>query len=85
MIVEQIYIGESIERYKIMARDNPDKYIVLENNRPLLRKKYLLKKKALSWKVKIGSPTNTYALNDLISQIEYHIEPPERSEHPKNS
>lgn len=85
LIVVQIYIGDTVERYKIMPKNNPDKYIVLENNRPLIRKKYLLKKKALTWKVKIGQPHNSYALNDLIAQIEHHIEPPEgRGIHPKN-
>lgn len=85
MIVEQIYVGDTIERYKISARDNPDKYIVLENNRPLIRKKYLLKKKALTWKVRIGQPHNTSVLNDLIAEIERHIDPPAGSSiHPKN-
>jgi hypothetical protein len=85
LIVEQVYIGDTVERYKVMAKDNQDKYIVLENNRPLIRKKYLLKKKALSWKVKIGSPNNVFALEEVIRQIEYNIDPPERSPHPKNS
>jgi hypothetical protein len=30
MIVEQVYLGATVERYRIMARDNPDKFIEIE-------------------------------------------------------
>jgi hypothetical protein len=45
----------------------------------------MLRKKALTWKVRIGNPKNLHSLEEVIRQIELNIDPPERSEHPKNS
>lgn len=84
MICELIYEGESVERFKIWAKNNPDKFIVLQNNRPLIRKKYLLKTKRITWKVIQGSVTNIKALEDVIAMIEYKIDPPDSYIHPKN-
>jgi hypothetical protein len=78
MTVELIHTGDSIERYKVQARDNPAKYIILENNRPLIRKRYLLQTKKLVWKVKEGNVGNITALNEVIRIIEDWIEPKQR-------
>jgi hypothetical protein len=78
MTVELIYTGDTVERYKVHARNNPDKYIILQNNRPLLRKKYFLQTKKLTWKCTEGTINNVTALNEVIKIIEDWIEPRHR-------
>jgi hypothetical protein len=85
LTVERTYVGDSVERFRIYPRSNPDKYIEVENNRPMIRLKHQLKNKRYQWKVKIGSPHNITAFNEVIEQIERYLEPPEgRGVHPKN-
>jgi hypothetical protein len=84
LTVERTYVGDSVERFRIYPQNNPDKYIEIENNRPLIRQKHGLKTKRYQWKVKIGSPRNMTAFNEVIEQIERYLEPPSRGVHPKD-
>ena len=72
---EKVYEGESVERYKVFSKKNPSHYIILQNNRPLLRKKLLLQTKRLTWKVTEGEITNISAVNEVIKIIEDWIQP----------
>ena len=75
MTVEIIQKNESIELYKVYARGNTSNYIILQNNRPMIRERYKLKTKSLTWKVIEGEIKNRRALNEVIKILEFWIEP----------
>lgn len=75
MTVELVSEDASFERYKIIAKNNPGKFIILQNNRPLIRGKNL-KHKRLNWMVVEGEITNRTALEEVIKILEFWIEPP---------
>jgi hypothetical protein len=60
---ERIEKGKEFEKFRICARNRPYKYIVLQNNRPLIRPKLNLKTKRYSWKVTEGNITSKVALD----------------------
>lgn len=66
--------GQTFEKFTIWARDNPYKTIVLQNNRPLIRRKLKLKNKPYNWKVISGNIRDQRALDDTIALIEKHLE-----------
>jgi len=74
MTVELTYEDKAVERYKVHARNNAGKYIMLQNNRPFLRSKNL-KYKRLNWKVLEGEIKNRSALDSVIEIIEFWINP----------
>ena len=76
MICELVYEGESVERFRVSAKNNTANYIVLQSNRPLIRKKFHLKTKRITWKVTEGTVRNTRTLEEVIALIEEQIEPP---------
>ena len=74
MLCECILKTEAIEQYKIWSQKKPDKFIIIQNDRPLIRKKYNLKTKKINWKVIQGRITNQKSLKDVIEMIESAIE-----------
>jgi hypothetical protein len=75
MAVELVAEDAVMERYKVHARANPTKFIILQNNRPLIRGKNL-KHKRIAWKVLEGEIKNRTAYDELIKILEFWIEPP---------
>ncbi|OQP46428.1 hypothetical protein A4D02_30780 [Niastella koreensis] len=68
--VEQLYIDERFERYKITARNGD---IVLESNRPLFRGKGL-KHRPGTWTQIDGKPLSTHAIELIAEEIQKHVE-----------
>ena len=75
LTAELIYEDKDVERYKVWARKNTSKYIMLQNNRPFLKSKNL-KDKRFNWKVLEGEITNRSALDKVIEILEFWIDPP---------
>jgi hypothetical protein len=71
---ERIEKGKEIEKFRVYARNSPYKYIILQNNRPLVRTKLNLKTKRYSWKVIEGNINNKVALDKTIEIIEWYLE-----------
>lgn len=74
MYCELTETDQTFERYTIWPKDNPYKTLVIQNNRPLIRKKLKLKTKPYSWKVVSGEVKDQRALDDTIAIIEQYIE-----------
>jgi hypothetical protein len=70
MTVELVSEGASFERFKINAKNNSGKFLILQNNWPLIRGKNL-KHKRLNWKVVKGEITNRTALDEDIKILEF--------------
>jgi hypothetical protein len=66
--------GQTFEKFTVWPKDNPHKTIVLQNNRPLIRKKLRLKTKPYSWKVLSGNIRDQRALDETIALIEGYID-----------
>jgi hypothetical protein len=66
--------GQTFEKFTLWPKDNPYKTIVLQNNRPLIRKKLKLKTKPYSWKVISGNIKDQRALDETIALIEKYID-----------
>jgi hypothetical protein len=66
--------GQTFEKFTVWPKDNPHKTIVLQNNRPLIRKKLRLKTKPYSWKVISGIISDQRALDETIALIEEYID-----------
>lgn len=65
-----IHKDEVCERYKITPVANPEKNLILENNRPLIRGRYKLKKRKIDWKVIEGPNMGPKTVQQIISAIE---------------
>lgn len=74
MYCELTETGQTFEKFTIWPKDNPYKTIVLQNNRPLIRRKLKLKTKAYSWKVVGGEVKDQRALDETIALIERYID-----------
>jgi hypothetical protein len=74
MYCELTETGQTFEKFTIWPKDNPYKRIVIQNNRPLIRKKLKLKTKRYSWKVVSGEVKDQQALDDTIAIIEQYLE-----------
>ena len=74
MTCQRIQEGETTEQYKLWATNNPGKYVILQNNRPLLRNKLNLKYKKLAWKVVEGKVQSKHTLEKVIEMIEGNID-----------
>jgi hypothetical protein len=61
-----------IERYKIATLKDPEKYIILENNRPLIRGKYKLKNRRIDWNQVYGQ-MSAHNVEKIIEVIENHL------------
>jgi hypothetical protein len=58
------------ERYKITPLANPDKHIIIENNRPFIRELKALKSRRIDWKQVEGSNISERTLRIIIEQID---------------
>lgn len=68
--------GPGFERFKVTPKNNPEKVLIIQNNRPLIRKKLQLKHKPLTWSIKEGSVNNNRNYEQLIKKIELVLDPP---------
>ncbi len=55
-------------RIKVTPLANPDKYIILKNNEPLIRGKYKLKSRRIDWKLVEGDMRKS-AMEMIIEAI----------------
>jgi hypothetical protein len=76
MNVELIETGKGFERYRITPKGNPDRYIIIQNNKPLIRGKLGLKHKPLTWTLKEGEVKDQRNYEKMIKEIEKVLEPP---------
>ncbi len=76
MIVEKIFESDRVERFKVSAKNKPLNFIVLENNRPLIRDKLHLKSRRIDWEVYKGEVRSVRALELTIEAIMNKSEPP---------
>jgi hypothetical protein len=74
--VERIAIGKGFERFKVHPKENPEKFIVIQNNRPLIRQRLHLKHKPLTWTLKEGEVKNEKYYQQLLQKINEVLEPP---------
>jgi hypothetical protein len=68
--VDLIHKDEICERYKVYPPEDPTKYIILENNRPLIRGKYKLKKRRIDWKQTAGRTMSVKTRAEIEKIIE---------------
>jgi hypothetical protein len=83
--IEQEYISDQIERFKISGMKHS--FIMLQSNRPYLRLKGL-KRKKIDWKLIEGTVHNASALEMLLNEMTDHIykienPAPDWKDHPK--
>jgi hypothetical protein len=67
---EMIHKDKNVERYKITPPANPDKFMIIENNRPFIREVKGLKKRRIDWKLVEGAAISDRTLQSIIDQIE---------------
>jgi hypothetical protein len=72
---ELIHKDKNVERYKITPIANPDKYMLIENNRPFIREVKGLKKRRIDWKLVEGPNVSDRTLQSIIKQIETPLKP----------
>jgi hypothetical protein len=72
---ELIHKDKMVERYKITPPANPDKYLIIENNRPFIREIKGLKKRRIDWKQVEGPTKSERTLQMIIDQIENPTKP----------
>jgi hypothetical protein len=73
---EQIHQDQRCRRIKVYPVANPDKYLILENNEPLIRVKLQLKHRRIDWKLIEGPQMNKSTLDRIIREIENPTKPP---------
>jgi hypothetical protein len=74
MTVERIKVDKSFEEFRIFNPKTPEKYIIIQSNRPLLLAKGL-KKHRINWTVLEGHVTYKQPLTMVIQLIESHLNP----------
>ena len=72
--VEMYYQSDQIEKYRVIARNRT---IVLQSNRPLIRKNGMKHRKP-DWKLVEGELQNMTFLQSLVETINRHIKREER-------
>jgi hypothetical protein len=79
LLCEQIHKDKRVQRYKIWAKNDPDKYLILENNKPLIRDKLKLKERRIDWTLieHTGPPISNSTLESYIYAIIDHYTPPD--------
>jgi hypothetical protein len=79
LLAEQIFVDSRIQRYKIWPEKDPDKYVILENNKPLIRDKKKLKNRKIDWKVieHTGPEISKSTSEQYVHAIIMHYIPPE--------
>jgi hypothetical protein len=73
---EQIHQDQRSKRFKVYPVADPDKYLILENNEPLIRGKLRLKHRRIDWKLIEGPQMNKSTLDRIIREIENPSKPP---------
>jgi hypothetical protein len=79
LLAEQIFVDTRVQRYKIWPEQDPDKYVILENNKPLIRNKLKLKNRKIDWKVieHTGPAISKSTIEQYVHAIIMHYAPPE--------
>jgi hypothetical protein len=79
LLAQQIYVDARIQRYKIWPEKDPDKYVILENNKPLIRDKKKLKNRKIDWRVieHTGPKISKSTTEQYVHAIIMHYIPPE--------
>ncbi len=74
------YADKVKEQYRVHPKENPEKYYLIQNNRPFIRGKGL-KQRRIDWKLLEGTISNKYIFDQIINLIQERIEPqlPEQS------
>lgn len=68
--VQLIHSDQRCERYKVFPPQDPDKYFIIENNKPLIRGVYKLKKRRIDWKKIEGQNISPKTLEEIYRKIE---------------
>jgi hypothetical protein len=66
---ELVHQDHRCKRFKVYPPANPEKYLILENNEPLIRGKYHLKHRRIDWEYKEGEKLRDKTLNAIIQGI----------------
>lgn len=66
---EIVHQDKRCRRYKVWPTNNPDKYIVVENNEPLIRGQLKLKHRRIDWKQVEGRDISNGSLEMIIKEI----------------
>jgi hypothetical protein len=79
LLAEQVFVDTNVQRYKIWPEKDPDKYVILENNKPLIRNKLKLKNRKIDWKVieHTGPKISKSTIEQYVYAIILHYAPPE--------
>jgi hypothetical protein len=79
LLADQIFVDTRVQRYKIWPEKDPDKYLILQNNKPLIRNKLKLKSRKIDWKVieHTGPKINKSTIEQYVHAIILHYMPPE--------
>jgi len=77
LLAEQIFVDTRIQRYKIWPRKEPAKYLILENNKPLIRNKLKLKNRKIDWKIveQTGPKISKSTIQQYVNAIILHYQP----------
>jgi hypothetical protein len=70
MKADLILKNEVCEQYKVYPTNSPELFIILENNRPLIRERYKLKKRRIDWKQTEGKTISVKTRAEIIKNIE---------------
>jgi hypothetical protein len=74
LTVELVHSDQDFETFKIYPNNKPEKHVLIQGNRPMLRRKGL-KHKAIKWAVN-GEVRYQSNVDQAIKLIEQHLEPP---------
>jgi hypothetical protein len=74
LICQLIQKDQKKEQYRIYPKNNPGKFLTIENNRPLIRGRYS-KTRRIDWKLTEGRSLKPSVLDRLINIIQNKIEP----------
>jgi hypothetical protein len=80
LLAEQIFVNARVQRYKIWPVEDPKKYLILENNKPLIRNKLKLKNRKIDWTVieHTGPKISKGTVQQFVNAIIAHYAPPEQ-------
>lgn len=67
--------GLVFEKFKVFATSNPNKFIILQNNKPLIRDIYKLQQGQFTWTVVSGNTKNERNFKQIVRKIEEFLEP----------
>jgi hypothetical protein len=78
LLADQIFVDTRVQRYKIWPLKEPDKYLILENNKPLIRNKLKLKNRKIDWRIieHTGPKISRSTVQQYVNAIILHYAPP---------